>query len=69
MPLALQTQAVPAVAAKNEHYGSVKFVVAAGKTLTIETSPNAEEVYAGTVPEGAQWDVVIKVHITETNNV
>ena len=63
----LLTQTVQAVQAKAEHSGSQSFEVTAGQALKIETSPEGTEVLDMTVPAGKKWQVVLKIHITETN--
>jgi len=43
------------------------FVVPAGKTLKIETSPQGDEILSATVPKGKVWSVSIVIDISETD--
>ena len=47
--------------------GADTFTVAAGKKLSIETSPRGEEMLSETVPQGKVWEVQIVVDIIETD--
>jgi len=48
-------------------YASEGFVIPAGKTLLIETSPQGEDILSVEVPAGKQWEVVLTVSIVETD--
>ena len=54
------------VTAKTVYDGDDSFVLAAGKTLTIETSPDGDEVYSAEVPAGKSWSVTVYLKIEET---
>jgi len=47
--------------------GDDQFILAAGKALKVETSPQGSELLNVEVPAGKQWDVVVYVRIVETN--
>ena len=47
--------------------GKDYFVVAAGKTLKIETSPDGVTILDEVVPESKQWAVYIDVRIEESS--
>ena len=66
MAINLSTVTVPARASASFSQGSVDFSLAAGKTLSIETSPNGEEILNLTVPAGKSWAVSVSVSIHET---
>lgn len=64
MELTLQT--TPAVAEKKFYSGSQNLVVAAGKTLVMETTPDGEEILSFTLPSGgADYRVDIKLSAQE----
>jgi len=42
------------------------FVIPAGKTLKIETTPQGEEILSETVPAGKTWTVSISVSVIES---
>ena len=50
-----------------QKYAIDTFVVTAGKTLAIETSPAGDEILSEVVPAGKTWSVSIIVDITETD--
>lgn len=43
------------------------FVVPAGKTLTVETSPGGEEILSAVVPAGKSWLVTVVIDVSETD--
>ena len=47
--------------------GSGRYVLAAGKTLKIESSPQGEEILEVEVPEGESWNVGIFLSIYVTD--
>lgn len=47
--------------------GEHVFTVPAGKTLKIETEPDGEEIFAGTVPAGKKWDINLVLDVDEEN--
>ena len=55
------------VEARSVQAGYQLFSVAAGKTLTIETSPQGEDILSVEVPGCKEWVVQINVQITETD--
>ena len=55
------------ITAQDVYTGDDTFALAAGKTITIETSPNGDELYSGTVPEGKAWNITIFLKIVETD--
>ena len=55
------------VTAKNIYTGDDTFTLAAGKSLKVESSPNGEEHYDDTVPEGKSWSVTVFLRIEETD--
>ena len=54
------------VTAKTVYDGDDAFVLAAGKTLKIESSPFGDTFYEGAVPEGKSWSVTVYLKIEET---
>jgi len=50
-----------------QKYAIGTVVLAAGKTLKIETSPAGEEILAAAVPAGKAWSITIVIDITETD--
>ena len=55
------------VEARSVQAGYQLFNVTAGKTLTIETSPQGEDILSVEVPDGKAWNVQMNVQITETD--
>ena len=47
--------------------GGESFVVTAGKSLKIETSPRGDDIMDEEVPDGKKWDVSVSVQVTETD--
>jgi len=47
--------------------GEGNLVLTVGQRLSIETSPNGEELLNTEVPEGKVWSVYISVQINETD--
>ncbi len=43
------------------------FQLTSGKALKIESTPNGEEHFNGTVPEGKTWSVTVFLKIVERN--
>ena len=56
-----------AVIAKTVFDGDDVFVLSAGQDLKIESSPDGEEHYSDTVPEGKSWAVTVFLRIEETD--
>ena len=46
--------------------GRDTIIIPAGKTLTIETSPNGEEILSVEVPAGKTWVMDISIKIAES---
>lgn len=59
----LTDKSVPAWAGYD---GMGTFVIPAGKTLKIETTPHGEEILSETVPAGKTWTVSISVSVIES---
>jgi len=55
------------VTAKIIYKGDDVFELAEGQILKIESSPDGEEHYEGTVPEGKSWAVTLFLRIEETD--
>lgn len=55
------------VSARTLKRGEDNFVLPAGKTLKIETTPAGEEILQAEVPTGKKWAVSIIVNIVETD--
>jgi len=55
------------VTAKVVHTGDDTFQLTAGKILNIESSPEGEEYYKGTVPDGKVWNVTVFLKIEEVD--
>lgn len=56
-----------ATACQRKMYGSDYISdIAAGKTITIETSPQGQDILNVTVPEGEKWDLKIVIDIIST---
>jgi len=49
------------------HGSEIVSGVAAGKSFTVETSPNGSDILNETVPAGKKWEIRVDVHIIETN--
>jgi len=60
----VQLNTVP-VSARTRHSGTEEFVLLAGETLKIETSPGGDELLNVTAPEGKEWQVHITVDVVE----
>jgi len=58
---------VAAVSESILYSGSEVIVIAAGKTLTIETTPAGVEVLSVEVPAGKSWSVRVGISVVETN--
>jgi len=67
MAIEIITQVIPAIESVTNYVGSGKFEVDSGKSLKIETSPRGEDILDLTVPSGKKWEILLKLHITETN--
>lgn len=65
MTMIMSTDDVPAY---RKIVGSEEdFVLTEGQQLKVESSPNGEEHYLGTVPVDKQWTCTVTVRIIETD--
>ena len=64
MPIDLSEKAVTA---QTEFTGDDNFVLSAGKTLKVESTPDGEEHFNQVVPEGKSWAVTVFLKIVETD--
>jgi len=62
MAIELNLQTTPAVAPRSCYSGAGSFVVAGGKSLKIESSPDGDEYLYFELPEG-NWNVAISINI------
>ena len=65
MAIELTESESPMIPARTVKAGSGDFVIATGKTLSIETSPDGVELLNITVPDGKTWTAHVDVTIVE----
>ena len=49
----------------NLYSGRDRFILASGKHVKLETTPDGEELLDAVVPEGKQWEVTVSVSVAE----
>ena len=54
------------VTAKTIYDGDDSFVLPAGKTLTVQSTPDGNDFFEGEVPDGKSWAVTIYLKIEES---
>ena len=55
------------IIAQVKYVGTGQYIVPAGKSLKIETSPSGAELLDVTVPAGKSWAVTLQVSVIESN--
>ena len=55
------------IIAQAKYVGTGQYIIPAGKSLKIETSPAGEEILNVTVPAGKSWAVAMQIVVVESN--